>query len=509
MKVNFFSIELSQDRRSYSQKNSQVDPASRNSRHDDLQNRSHFQQTPQNVRVEKDLSRYFPPQQGSPKNRTTTEIQKEVKPNTQQSPKNSRASRDISARLSFLQSTVNNTSAVPQNSHSHHPIETQPTLLDSKISRLTNEVVVREEKTKNSPKLSRLQHHVINTEPTKSHQNESDEKKSAENETKKNLEVIQKEFSSIFNEIDKQLAPKQFQVSSGSKDLNKNKIEPGTSSQVSRVLDILVEAEKDEKLKIDWLKSSRDSQILKTKNSVLGTTEDPMKTDLKEMLKEMKHSLPKRPKPKRQIGTETKKPEELKEPIALENKTPKTSYLLNSVTVVYPPPIRIGPPVDLVTRMIPGVEEREYDKQKVSSSAQTSGNVRMINRQMQPSPGSPKWRNEDVIYKTSGKGVATPGTSGLVKNSFQLIRPREFAQIEAVKTLKSNNRGENTYANVIGQSLYANANVPRKVPVGLPAGPSRSSGEERREAKISVMAEKRVGADNKESIESSETHGEI
>lgn len=101
------------------------------------------------------------------------------------------------------------------------------------------------------------------------------------------------------------------------------------------------------------------------------------------------------------------------------------------------------------------LNDYETDKQKVSSSVQTSGNIRRLN---QPStsaerPSTSGWKHENVLYRTSGKG------SALVKNTFQLIRPRDFAEIEAMKTTKEVYK-ENTYANVIEPSLYANAHVP-------------------------------------------------
>lgn len=485
---------------------------------------SKFQGSPSSqTRVEKDLSRYFMPQQRSPKSRTTQENREEVK--VSGSPKTSRAVGDVSARLSFLQGN-----APKANSPGFR--RAGETSVESKISRINDELAARMENASgkdggygNSPKLSRLRVHVVNsdvTKPTDKGEARDDKKVIKDDAKKRSLEVIQNEFSSIFNEIDRQLGSREFRPVGETKDRVERKSEPGTSSQVSRVLDILVEAEKGDRQKFNRTKPNRDSEVptgSSDNSEMKGKNEDPVRADLREMLKEMKHSLPKRPKPKKGVSNsqqvdqaaETRAVEEAKkEPEVglVEEKQPRNSYLMNSVTVVYPPPIRIGPPV--ASRTNPVVpEEREYDRQKVSSAAQTSGNVRKVSREIGTASSSAKWKNEDVVYKTSGKGVATPGTSGLVKNTFQLIRPREFAEIEAIKTMKGSRVGENTYANVIGQSLYANALVPapKRVPQGLPAGPSKGE-EVRREVKVTAVDDpSRVGGN--QSAASAEPNGKI
>lgn len=284
-------------------------------------------------------------------------------------------------------------------------------------------------------------------------------------------EGTRKEFSDIFDEIDRQLRSREFELierrpavesDSGGR-ATKVPEDEAASSKVAKVLDILVEAEKDGKTRSaiqsarsipggetsHLIDSDQKAKSCKTKSTVLNTVEGPITADLKEMLKEMKHSLPKRPKPRKVTSNDDD---------GVLEKVEKRSPVSANKTYVAPVTSTDAAPSN----------DYEADKQKVSSSVQTSGNIRRLN---QPSaaaerPSTSGWRHENVLYRTSGKG------SALVKNTFQLIRPRDFAEIEAMKTTREVYK-ENTYANVIEPSLYANAHVPPASPKQRP-DPTRS-----------------------------------
>ncbi|XP_011312874.1 uncharacterized protein [Fopius arisanus] len=220
-------------------------------------------------------------------------------------------------------------------------------------------------------------------------------------EVKTSAEVIQREFSQIFEEIDRQLSTSKLKLEQRRLVDGRNFKNSDSSNQVSKVLDILVEAE-------NLRKSERQERKDKFERTI-ATSEDKV-VDLKEMLKEMKHSLPKRPKPKRT--------EELK-------AIPSTSRLLEPVKVMAPPVLQMAP------------KSPKIERQKVSFGVQTSGNLRRVDtprREVEKRP------------------------SGLNGKTFHLMRPREFAAIEAIMTM-NNNQEENTYANVVEQSIYANAMV--------------------------------------------------
>ncbi|XP_074115919.1 uncharacterized protein LOC141538386 isoform X2 [Cotesia typhae] len=253
---------------------------------------------------------------------------------------------------------------------------------------------------------------------------------------------IQKEFTDLFKEIDRQL----------NLDLKNEepKIKSNSSAEkVSRVLDILVEKE--------GIKNKTDGDIKKfDKNSkATGVSDDKVTVDLKEMLKEMKHSLPKRPKANKRSR------ESLKE----SSKSFEAGNLCESVVISSPPVIHVAPTTSSVASSfaVKDNKYREADKSKVSSAVQTSGNLRKVlnNPTSFAGPSTFQQWKDDVIYRTSGRSAK----KGLVKNTFQLMRPREFAAIEAIKTMKITNHpndddnDNNTYANVMEQSLYANALV--------------------------------------------------
>lgn len=416
----------------------------------------------QSVRVDKDISRYFLPQQRTSRNKaelTPTEIKPVNVKSTSSKEQNDQLMKDASSRISFLQSQLAaNRINEPLNSEKDITLP----MMEEKFN-LRREIA-EGKKDKESPKLnnetSRRFLFSRDRKPTQSTRNALDL-------SKEKFEGVQKEFSDIFNEIDRELRSREFKfierrpavVEFDSVRAKVSEHQAALSSKVAKVLDILVETEKDSKTRPTiqpeesiqdketprLIDSDQKAKSDKIKSAVLNTAEDPITADLKEMLKEMKHSLPKRPKPKKPMSNDA----EVLEKVEKRSPVPtnKTSYIA-SVT----------------TRTEASSDDYETDKQKVSSSAQTSGNVRRLN---QPSASAERpstsqgWKQENVLYKTSGKG------SALVKNTFQLIRPRDFAEIEAMKTTKEVYK-ENAYANVIEPSLYANAHVPPSSPKQRP-----------------------------------------
>ncbi|XP_033334832.2 uncharacterized protein LOC117225400 [Megalopta genalis] len=388
----------------------------------------------QGGQFDKDISRYFPqqPKTGKSKHEDAKQANKSAKE------QNDRLATETSSRISFLQSQLAanrmNESAIPQK-------DDTAAVMEGKI-RSRQEVAGETRETKPAEEsgaggmFSRDRAKVNATgifeEPRRME--------------KRQFDGVQKEFSDIFDEIDKQLRMKELKYMdrrSVDNQRSRDRVEEaGISSKVSKVLDILVEAEKDAKTKSAvQLEKEKSFEVepkgKAEKSPILNTVEDPITTDLKEMLKEMKHSLPKRPKPARTARNG-------EERVARERETAdKTTYFVSAVTKV---------------ENIAVQNDYDMEKQKVSCSVQTSGNVRRLS---QPStsadqPSTSGWKQENVVYKTSGRNL---GGSGLTKNTFQLIRPRDFAEIEATKTTRTASN-ENTYANVIEQSIYANAHVP-------------------------------------------------
>ncbi|XP_034952749.1 serine-rich adhesin for platelets-like [Chelonus insularis] len=352
---------------------------------------------------EPDLSKYFP--------------QKSIP----QSPRSIRSSISDSRR-SFLQTTLNSSTkfdGVDQNVATEskriiNDVTNRLSILQTAVSKGSQQQKI------DSPVLRRSSKPSADDKP-RIYNYESSPKvyRTKDNSFSRN-EMIAKEFNDIFEEVDKQLKLGDDKAAGGQADQKqKTHQELEAASKVSKVLDILVEAEKG-------LKNGEDK---KSKTSLMNDRTDQITTDLKEMLKEMKHSLPKRPKPRKSIDS--------------SSESSKLDQL-NVVKITNPPVLQMGPSTSS--------EASTSSTQKVSSSVQTSGNVRRI----APST-SHQWKNDDVIYRTSGRSKSSG--SGLVKNTFQLMRPREFAAIEAIKTLKHTEDNDNTYANVMTQSLYANALV--------------------------------------------------
>ena len=265
--------------------------------------------------------------------------------------------------------------------------------------------------------------------------------------------AMSKKLDMIFDEIDKQL-----QINNNKSDNSKNEIQAGTSNQVTKLLDFLVEAEKaaqeqnslerstdkafSKKEESGLINSESKQMSPKGKLLVLNTEEDSVTTDLKEMLKEMKHSLPKRSKIKKAANSEPEIPK--------INNEPSTSTFCDLSafsTHLKKDDLTKSEIVPLTRTKLERL--RDGERQKVSSGVQTSGNLRKVNN-------LPMEREITFTNIITEEQNSAPK---LMKNKFHLIRPKDFAEIEAIKMVKKSYQ-ENTYANVIEQSLYANAMVP-------------------------------------------------
>ncbi|XP_011872106.1 PREDICTED: uncharacterized protein LOC105564393 [Vollenhovia emeryi] len=396
----------------------------------------------QSVRVDKDISRYFLPQQRSSRNKTEADVKSVDIKITSGKEQNDQLMKDASSRISFLQSQL-------AANRSSEPVTAQKDIAFPE-EKIRSQEMAREMKDKESPRLSNETRRKFLLSRAR---NLAEGRENALDPFREKAEGVQREFSDIFDEIDRQLRSRQFKLIERRPAAESDSVgakvpeDEAVSSKVAKVLDILVEAEKDGKTRpviqpersmrdkgtSGLIDSGRKAKSSKTKVTALNTVEDPITADLKEMLKEMKHSLPKRPRSKKALSNDG----DVLEKVEKRSPVPrnKTSYAASATTTS---------------------NDYETDKQKVSSSAQTSGNIRRLN---QPSTSAERpstsagWKHENVLYRTSGRG------SVLVKNTFQLIRPRDFAEIEAMKTTKEV-RKENTYANVIEPSLYANTHVP-------------------------------------------------
>ncbi|KAL0107201.1 hypothetical protein PUN28_015610 [Cardiocondyla obscurior] len=407
----------------------------------------------QSVRVDKDISRYFLPQQRSSKNRaepTRADVKSMDIKIASGREQNDQLMKDASSRIAFLQSQL-----AANRTNESLTAQKDAAISEDKIRSRQEIAKEMKNKAEQSPRLNNETRRKFLFSRAR---NLSEGTESALDPFREKAEGVQKEFSDIFDEIDRQLRSREFKLVERKPAAEFNSIggkvpeNEAVSNKVAKVLDILVEAEKDGKTRSmiqpersmedkgtsRLIDSNQKAKSGKAKLTALNTVEDPITTDLKEMLKEMKHSLPKRPKSKKIMSNDGNvlSKVEKRSPVPAN----KTSYVAS---------------VTATKTTVTSSNDYETDKQKVSSSAQTSGNIRRLN---QPStsgeqPSTSGWKHEDVLYKTSGKG------SALVKNTFQLIRPRDFAEIEAMKTTNEVYKG-NTYANVIEPSMYANTHVP-------------------------------------------------
>ncbi|KOX72543.1 RanBP-type and C3HC4-type zinc finger-containing protein 1 [Melipona quadrifasciata] len=386
--------------------------------------------------IDKDISKYFPPRQKAARNRSEMGAKVSAAKASSAKEQNDRLANETSNRISFLQSQL---TANRMNDQAARR-DCAAAVIQEKIrcrQEISDERKEKERKASNEDQRRSLfaRGSVETKEQAASNIFEAEPKKL----DKRRIDGVQKDFSDIFDEIDKQLRMKDLKFidrktarANATDNNQRNKVlekeEVGISSKVTKVLDILVEAEKDAKTKSGALSEKSipvedascpadqnvKTKSAKTRSPLLNTIEDPITTDLKEMLKEMKHSLPKRSKPGKIVTRNTdvtEKPAQEKEAAAAPSKT---TYFVSAVTKV---------------ENIALQNDYELDKQKVSCSVQTSGN---------------------------------------------LIRPRDFAEIEATKTTRTSAFNENTYANVIEQSIYANARVPPS-PKQLTSSSSRNS----------------------------------
>ncbi|CAK9812804.1 RanBP-type and C3HC4-type zinc finger-containing protein 1 [Anthophora plagiata] len=477
--------------------------------------------------VDKDISRYFPPQPKANRCKSeNTEMGAKICGTKISSVKeqNDRLASETSNRISFLQSQLIANRMNDQTSQRDNAVALSEEKVKSRRE-ASNERKERETKASNEDPRRYL--FPSNSGDIKERRVVSNIFEEPRKLDKQQFEGVQKEFSDIFDEIDKQLRMKELKVidrrqtcrASTPAANQRGKVheeDAGISTKVSKVLDILVEAEKDAKTKsvaqfeksipvVEEASRSRNDRNVKVKSSgkirspLLNTVEDPITTDLKEMLKEMKHSLPKRSKPGKIVTRNT----DVTEKPATEKETTTTTV------AVAPTPSKTTYFVSAVTKVenIAVQNDYELDKQKVSCSVQTSGNIRRLN---QPStstteqPSTSGWKQENVLYKTSGKNL---GNTGLVKNTFQLIRPRDFAEIEATKTTRTAH-GENTYANVIEQSIYANTHVPLSPKQRIPRNNVRNINNEKVDTSPIVRKKLPVNEDTFEGSEEDESSTE-
>lgn len=246
--------------------------------------------------------------------------------------------------------------------------------------------------------------------------------------------IIIRELDLIFNEIDKQL---ESNIMKSKYNNSKTEVKASTSNQISKSL---------EKERISKLIQPQNINVTKEKLCLL---DDPVTMDLKEILKEMKHSLPKRTKAKKIVENHL-------ENINVNNK-PSTSTFndlnaFNTTTTTSTTNLKEDilekPKTPLYFQEKSVTDVREEKKHKVSSAVQTSGNVRKVNNL----PSTSKQNmNHDAIYRKSEYEVSPK----FKLNKFHLIRPKEFDEIEAIKLVKTPWL-ENIYANVSQQPSCSN-----------------------------------------------------
>ena len=262
--------------------------------------------------------------------------------------------------------------------------------------------------------------------------------------TEKNeFSTMSKKLNMIFDEIDKQLLSNNI----------KTEMQAGPSNQDTQTLNFSIESEKDEKgnnsadrsiekttnkkVESRLINSESKGVLMKGRTSILNTGEDPVTMDLKEILKEMKHSLPKHSKAKKPIKTDSE--------VMNMNSKPSTSGFCD---------------LSAFSTNLKRVDLEKIEKQKVSSGVQTSGNLRKVNYL---SPSLVQNSKEDIIFK-SAQTKSQNSAPKLIKNEFHSIRPKDYTEIEDIKMVKRSSQ-ENTYANVIDHSLYVNATVPPPKPL--------------------------------------------
>ncbi|XP_051158418.1 uncharacterized protein LOC127279840 isoform X2 [Leptopilina boulardi] len=254
--------------------------------------------------------------------------------------------------------------------------------------------------------------------------------------------LIIRELDLIFNEIDKQL-----ENNIKKSRINNSKIEKASTSD--QILNFLIESKETGK-RTNNVEQTLEKELIHNQNrnskenlSILNKQDDPATMDLKEILKEMKHSLPKRAKVKKIIDNHSE--------IFNVNNKPSTSTFndLNAFTtttnlkenILEKSKTRLASQEKFIT------DVREEKKLKVSSAVQTSGNVRKVSN-------LPSTSRQITNQETFTKSEYETGTKYKI-NKFHLIRPKEFDQIEAIKLVKTPWL-ENIYANVTQQPSCSN-----------------------------------------------------
>ncbi|KAF6215403.1 hypothetical protein GE061_010155 [Apolygus lucorum] len=202
----------------------------------------------------------------------------------------------------------------------------------------------------------------------------------------------------------------------------------------------------------------------------LSNDQEEDRKKLREMLKEMKHSLPKRSKDGKatQISNNADDSQKVAEAprtddqVRKEIRSPKLGAIRKVIAEKTPKPIennyKHGPSNQAEAYLVESetvVEEIKIRKptEKVSSSAQTSSMVRQINPHDKPPSGKEvivpitveEYQIKDGVLYTS----VTKKAKRIGSGTFQLMRPRDFANIEAIKTKSSS---APLYANMSSES---------------------------------------------------------
>lgn len=194
------------------------------------------------------------------------------------------------------------------------------------------------------------------------------------------------------------------------------------------------------------------------KSTVVITNDDEEKRKLKEMLIEMKHSLPKRPKPiKKTIepnittGNDINKTNDHLNPMPVSKTSASTSTYSNIIPNTIKSHENEAEAYLVESECV--IEEIKIKKpsEKVSSSVQTSGLVKQICPKQKMSSGKEvlipikveeHLIKDGILYTSVSKDNRRIGTG-----TFELLRPRDFANIEAIKT-ESKSAPVHLYANL-------------------------------------------------------------
>lgn len=341
----------------------------------------------------------------------------------------------------------------PKLKHSKDKIQLKNDNQEKTIEKIQKREETKVEKQKNFPaerKLNSIENGLPNTKNASSFNKNSFNKQIFPADNNPPLIII-RELDLIFNEIDKQL---ENNIKKGKINNSRNEAKASTSNQTH----FSSETEKTTSVKqllnkteTETASQSTDLQkvdeVTTEKSSTPHTQDDPVTIDLKEILKEMKHSLPKRTKGKKIIQNHSELPN-------VNNKSSTSTFNdLNAFTTTntnLKEDILVKPTTQLLRQEKFVPEIREEKKLKVSSAVQTSGNVKKVINF--PSTSKQNMNHETIF--TNKRGAC--GTATKYKlNKFHLIRPKEFNEIEAIKLVKTPWL-ENIYANVTQQPSCSN-----------------------------------------------------